>query len=369
MDGLRLKRSIICAKELVNDELVVSFLALPTYIEDGEILEKLAAWGVSAVSPVKRRMWPGTDIADGTRYMKVKFTDKVKSLPYSSRFETLQGIEHFRVIHDRQLKVCRNCIQPGHILRDCPEFTCFKCGEQGHYARECTKHKKCPDCGEGKESCVCEVTAAFKETMSQERLTERGEEEVEILTGDEEEEETPVTEKGREETKQTEGGESHGAAVTQQVTGEPTEIGSSTDGAMEERGLSKWGKIGWGEKAGPPVPQPAQGSTCKDGPPAKSGIPRSGRGKAAVAPSGDGGKQKQLVEGASAATVVESRLASGEAGAGGERGETEEESRKNMYDGFENISGDDEMEETREDTNALKRKMEDKGKIKKQAKK
>ncbi|KAJ8359057.1 hypothetical protein SKAU_G00155820 [Synaphobranchus kaupii] len=29
------------------------------------------------------------------------------------------------------------CIQPGHILRECPEFNCHKSGVQGHFAREC----------------------------------------------------------------------------------------------------------------------------------------------------------------------------------------------------------------------------------------
>ena len=43
------------------------------------------------VSPIKRRMWPGTDIADGTRFLKVKFTETVKSLPYSTKFDTLEG--------------------------------------------------------------------------------------------------------------------------------------------------------------------------------------------------------------------------------------------------------------------------------------
>nr|XP_057929088.1 uncharacterized protein LOC131129485 [Doryrhamphus excisus] len=112
------------------------------YIEDEVILKKLEEWGVQAVSTIRRRMWPGTDIADGTRYLKVRFNEKVRSLPFATKFETLEGEEHFRVLHDRQRKVCRLCIQPGHIIRDCPEFKCFKCGEQGHYARECEENER-----------------------------------------------------------------------------------------------------------------------------------------------------------------------------------------------------------------------------------
>ncbi|KAM4560148.1 uncharacterized protein PAE49_012381 [Odontesthes bonariensis] len=137
MDGFLLKGVRVMAKEVRSNELVVSFLNLPPYITDEEICEKLATWGVKATSPIKRRKWPGTDVADGTRFCKVQFNDKVQSLPYSTKFETLEGGEYFRVIHDRQVKVCRLCIQPGHILRECPEFKCHKCAKQGHYAREC----------------------------------------------------------------------------------------------------------------------------------------------------------------------------------------------------------------------------------------
>ncbi|XP_029602107.1 uncharacterized protein LOC115186717 isoform X2 [Salmo trutta] len=137
IDGLKIKNCQIMAKELGNDELVVSFLNLPAYITDEEIEEKLKGWNVKATTPIKRRMWPGTDIVDGTRFCKVKFTDNVQSLPYSTKFNTVEGFEYFRVIHDNQVKVCRLCIQPGHILKECPEFTCHKCSEQGHYAREC----------------------------------------------------------------------------------------------------------------------------------------------------------------------------------------------------------------------------------------
>uniref|UniRef100_A0A674AP51 CCHC-type domain-containing protein n=1 Tax=Salmo trutta TaxID=8032 RepID=A0A674AP51_SALTR len=154
MDGFKIKNSRIMAKDLVNDELVVSFMNLPAYISDDEIHAKLNNWGVAAVSKIKRRVWPGTDIVDGTRFCKVKFTDTVQSLPYSAKFETLKGTEYFRIIHDKQVKVCRLCIQPGHVLRECQEFTCRRCGEQGHYARECNlRDRKCRECG--KETCIC----------------------------------------------------------------------------------------------------------------------------------------------------------------------------------------------------------------------
>lgn len=89
LDGLKIKNGRIMAKEINNTETVVSFMNLPTYIKDEEITGKLKDWGVMAISTIKRRMWPGTDIADGTRFLKVKFTDTIKSLPYSTKFETL----------------------------------------------------------------------------------------------------------------------------------------------------------------------------------------------------------------------------------------------------------------------------------------
>lgn len=68
----------------------------------------------------------------------MKFPDNVLSLPYSTKFETLEGLEFFRVLHDQQLRVCQLCLQSGYILSDCPEFSCFRCKKQRHYARECT---------------------------------------------------------------------------------------------------------------------------------------------------------------------------------------------------------------------------------------
>ncbi|KAK2877074.1 hypothetical protein Q8A73_023746 [Channa argus] len=158
LDGFKVGRAVVMVKTLVIDELVVSFLNLPAYIADEDILEKLDVWGVRAISPIKRRLWPGTDVADGTRYVKVKFNETVQSLPYSSKFMTATGPEYFRVIHNNQVKVCRMCLQPGHIVRDCPDFTCFhmQCNKQGHYARECDAWAhRCVACHAPAEQCNC----------------------------------------------------------------------------------------------------------------------------------------------------------------------------------------------------------------------
>lgn len=86
MDGFKVKDTKIMVRDMITNELV-SFMNLPVYTEDSAILYKLRSWGVAAVSDIRRRVWPGTEIVDGTRYCKVKFTDTVQSLriPPNSR--------------------------------------------------------------------------------------------------------------------------------------------------------------------------------------------------------------------------------------------------------------------------------------------
>ncbi len=67
---------------------MVSFLNLPSYIEDEDIVQKLVNWGVTPILPVRRRFYPGTTVADGTRFLRVKFSQEVTSLPYNTKFMT-----------------------------------------------------------------------------------------------------------------------------------------------------------------------------------------------------------------------------------------------------------------------------------------
>jgi len=122
----------------LSTDATVSFLHLPVYLPDRIILNRLEEWGVKPISVIKKRVWPDSDIADGTRFLRVRFNNKVRSLPYSTKFDTGKGAEYFWVLlHNGQVPVCRLCIKPGHIYRECPDFKCFRCNEQGHYAQEC----------------------------------------------------------------------------------------------------------------------------------------------------------------------------------------------------------------------------------------
>lgn len=171
LNGLEIKGIKCETKKLQDREYVVSFMHLPVYLEDMDILDKLEGWRVIPTSQIRRRYYPGTFIEDGTRFLKVKFPREVASLPYSTRFETAEGTQHFRIIHSRQVKTCRLCMSPQHILKDCPEFRCYKCEEQGHFARDCTA-VKCPDCFKILNKCECWMNREEEEEEEEEEEQE-----------------------------------------------------------------------------------------------------------------------------------------------------------------------------------------------------
>jgi hypothetical protein len=155
LNGIMINGQECEMRKLCATERMVSFLSLPSYIEDDEISQKLINWGVTPILPLRRRYHPGTTVADGTRFLRVKFTQEVTSLPYNTSFMTEEGVQYFRVIHDNQVKTCRICASPEHEKKDCPQFLCRNCLKQGHYAREC-KVPRCQGCQKTMLRCRCE---------------------------------------------------------------------------------------------------------------------------------------------------------------------------------------------------------------------
>ncbi|KAI2645114.1 ATP-dependent RNA helicase glh-4 [Labeo rohita] len=152
---------------------MVSFFNLPSYIEDEEIIHKLNSFGVTPILPVRRRYHPGTTVADGTRFLRVRFPKEVASLPYTTKFMTEEGAQYFRVIHDNQRKTCRICTSTEHELKDCPQFLCRNCLEQGHYARDCTA-PRCQGCNRAMIRCRCETDEEENKEMDMEIQEEMG---------------------------------------------------------------------------------------------------------------------------------------------------------------------------------------------------
>jgi len=171
INGVEIKGQLCVVRRLELKECVVSFIHLPAYVEDETIEDKLKLWGVTPITKIKRRLYPGTDITDGTRYVKIRFPKEITSLPYSAKFETSEGERYFRVIHDGQIKLCRMCMQPGHVFKDCPDFKCYECAEQGHFAKDC-KAEKCLDCNNVLMKCECETENEYQHF----EVTERGNE-------------------------------------------------------------------------------------------------------------------------------------------------------------------------------------------------
>lgn len=88
LNGIRIDNQLCDVNEVVRTFIVVSFLHIPAYIEDDELIEKLESLKVTVLSPVQRRYYPGTDIADGTRFVKVRLPPTLPSIPYSVKLDS-----------------------------------------------------------------------------------------------------------------------------------------------------------------------------------------------------------------------------------------------------------------------------------------
>lgn len=154
IDGLDIAGREYQCNMLYSDVTVVSIMKLPSFVKDEEIIQKLKSKGVNIVSQIYRRAIPGTQVADGTRFMKCKFPVGMVSLPWTMPFTFESTTRYYRVVHNNQTKVCSECLSPEHTKKECPYIECHGCGEQGHAIRNCSS-PKCPNCRQFPLKCVC----------------------------------------------------------------------------------------------------------------------------------------------------------------------------------------------------------------------
>ncbi|CAC5397699.1 unnamed protein product [Mytilus coruscus] len=104
---------------MFSDITVVSVIKLPSYICDDEITSKIECKGVKVVSPVYRRTVPGTQVADGTRFMRSNDNDSeviIQRRPDENHAddEDTETVVKFIVsenVHDNESIAIENCIE------------------------------------------------------------------------------------------------------------------------------------------------------------------------------------------------------------------------------------------------------------------
>ncbi|VDI63784.1 Hypothetical predicted protein [Mytilus galloprovincialis] len=102
-------------------------------------------------------MHPGKDVANGTRYVVVRFSPERQSLPYTLKLSTgVSSFEYIRVVHDEQKRICTQCfVETSHVYANCPDNICYKCKRFGHLARAC-QTPPCETCYKVSSYCRCE---------------------------------------------------------------------------------------------------------------------------------------------------------------------------------------------------------------------
>ncbi|ESO95998.1 hypothetical protein LOTGIDRAFT_65733, partial [Lottia gigantea] len=154
-EGLNIHDEHFSVELCFSKNTVVSIFNLPSHIDDEVITNKLEQYKIEIVENVVRHYYKQRpDSADGTRHVKCKFPPNFHSLPWAMQFDTPDGPQTFKVVHNNQSKVCFECLSPEHEKKECPKIQCRKCKIFGHMAFNC-KNEKCDKCDRYLTQCTC----------------------------------------------------------------------------------------------------------------------------------------------------------------------------------------------------------------------
>ncbi|CAC5407197.1 unnamed protein product [Mytilus coruscus] len=96
--GFKVGEAIYKPNAIFSRDKVVSFFNVSHYGTDSEIRDKLLEFGAEVKSPIKKKMYPGTNVDNGTRYCAVRFPLDRQSLPYTMKMST--GVNSFESTRD-----------------------------------------------------------------------------------------------------------------------------------------------------------------------------------------------------------------------------------------------------------------------------
>ncbi|XP_026121888.1 protein SREK1IP1-like, partial [Carassius auratus] len=152
-------------------------------------------------------------------------------------------------------------MKPGHILKDCPDFSCRDCGEKGHFSRECDA-VRCPECRKVLVKCECWIEEDVEtdkdyeqvdemeksqdvDDVNEDKQTEQTEEEEENQIGEDAEEEQKYCEMERDKEEEGHGIQTEILKQTREEEKERQEmqmIEKATPGRKEDN-KNDWEKV------------------------------------------------------------------------------------------------------------------------------
>ena len=132
--GINISDELCDVMGVTRNIVTVSIFNVPTYIDDGELSNRLEDYGCKIKSKWTHKYYGNFPlIENGIPFVRLELPNNKTSLPYALSIDN----NPMRLKHNGQTRVCNNCLGEDHIMRNCPLYTCRECGKTGHREAQC----------------------------------------------------------------------------------------------------------------------------------------------------------------------------------------------------------------------------------------